>query len=91
MPQLKSPVFALDFQAQAAGSTKHSTMEIGRVNHAGHTGKLMRVAIDPKAGYWTVKNVTFSVKNKHLNATADAIFGKCRAAALSHIAKKGRV
>ena len=75
MPQLESPIFALDFKAQAAGSRKHPTMEFGRVDDRRYTGRLAKVAVDPTVGFWTAKNVSFHIKDIHSNESTDPIFG----------------
>jgi len=75
MPELESPLFALDFQVESAKSRNAPTIELGRFNHTKYSGELTGVAINSTTGYWTTKNVTYSTRGQRMSEGADLIFG----------------
>ena len=75
MPDLESPVFALNFQGQSVKSRNAPTMEIGQIDHTKYAGKLTRVPINSTTGLWATKNVTFSIRGQRMHEGGDLIFG----------------
>lgn len=75
MPELESPVFALDFQAQTTESRNAPTIELGRIDHTRYTGQLAKVIINSTTGHWATMNVTYSIRGQRMSEGADLIFG----------------
>lgn len=75
MPQLDSPVFALDFRDRGSNSSSGPSMEMGRIDHAKYIGELAQSPIDNSTNRW-IANVNFSIRGQLMNESANLVFGE---------------
>lgn len=74
MPDLQSPIFALDFSTKASDQ-KGPSMTFGGIDPTKFHGQLASTPIDRSTNRWTAKDITFSIRGEQLDESADMSFG----------------
>ncbi|KAI4270513.1 MAG: hypothetical protein L6R38_007112 [Xanthoria sp. 2 TBL-2021] len=73
MPDLQSPIFALNFQSNANDQIGPS-MRFGGIDTTKFHGQLASTPIDRSTNRWTVKGIMFSIRGERMDESADMSF-----------------
>ncbi|CAO1596797.1 hypothetical protein XANCAGTX0491_000627 [Xanthoria calcicola] len=73
MPDLQSPIFALDFSTKASDQ-KGPSMTFGGSDPTKFHGQLASTPIDRSTNRWTAKDITFSIRGEQMDESADMSF-----------------
>ena len=77
MESLTAPIFSMDLRPATNGSVGPPSMIFGRMNPSKFRGNLTRVSIDRSTNRLIANDITFGVRGRHLNESANLVFGNC--------------